>query len=73
MTLCMDEFVNHLIEILAIFAGHRRMAGQHDSMLHDLVAVSETIGVQAVFKPLEHGVARDVPRKDDATHDASVF
>ena len=68
-----DELLKQLLDVAAVFICHGRMAGQHDAVFHDLVAVGEPRRVHAEIASSEHGVARDVAGEDYSRKDAVVF
>src|SRR5262245_46815603 len=73
LALRLNEVPDHLVEVLAVLAGHGRVAGEHDAVLHDPVAGGEAVGLDPVLVAAEHRMARDVPGEDDAAHDPGVL
>jgi hypothetical protein len=73
LTIRLDEFIEHLVQVLAILSRHGRVAGQHDSVLHDLIAIDKTLWMEPVLVALHHRMPSDISRKDDPAHDPRIF
>ena len=69
----LDEFIKHLVQVLAILARHGRVTGQHDAVLHDLIAIHKALGMKPILVALHHRVPRDISRENDPAHDPRVF